>query len=51
MNAIQAPPRRKNRRKLRKMTIRPVREILLELAFRLHATQVVGRIPDEVSRK
>ena len=43
MTATQARPKR---RKMVKTAGRPVQEVLLELAYRLHATRVIGRRPD-----
>jgi hypothetical protein len=41
MNGTQVAPRKT--RKTRRTTTRPVPELLLELAYRLHATKVVAR--------
>jgi hypothetical protein len=41
MNATQLAPRKPG--KARRTTTRPVPELLLELAYRLHATRVVAR--------
>lgn len=43
MPATQVLPRRTTARKSRPATGRPVPELLLELAYRLHATRVVAR--------
>lgn len=43
MPATLAPVRRTPARKARPAPTRPVPELLLELAYRLHATRVVSR--------
>jgi hypothetical protein len=42
MNATQLPARRKTANKTDKTPTRPVAQMLLELAYHLHATKVVG---------
>jgi hypothetical protein len=44
MNATQLPSHRKVTRKTHQTSTRPVTEILLELAYRLHASKVVKRL-------
>jgi len=44
MNATQTKPRTTT---TGKPTTRPVQEILLDLAYKLHATKVVRRLPEK----
>lgn len=43
MSVIQPAPRRKQTRKTRRASGRRVRELLLELAYQLHASHVIAR--------
>lgn len=43
MNATPTAPRRKASRKTRRAPVRPVTEVLLEIAYHLHTTRVVAR--------
>lgn len=46
MSVTQSKTRRqRTSRKSRPTTTRPVQEMLLDLAYRLHATRVVGVLP------
>lgn len=51
MVATQLPTRRKNATKPSKSSNRPVKDILLDLAYHLHATKVVCRCDAPVSNR
>jgi hypothetical protein len=48
MNAAQTAPRKPS--KPRRTPSRPIPELLLELAYRLHATRAVARPPARTTR-
>lgn len=47
---LATPPARRTTRSARRTSTRPVPELLLELAYRLHATRVVGQQPARTPR-
>lgn len=50
MNATQLPLRRNTARKSRQRPTRPVRELLLEIAYHLHTSKVVAS-PRTIGRR